>query len=71
MANKYKILTENEKRGDWIHKFQFVDLMKLAYSRNRKTYEWLKNIYEFLEDEKFDESLVNNNKKSITRRIQK
>lgn len=68
-SHKYKILTEDEKRGNWIDRSEFIDLMRMAYHRNRQIYGWLKGIYEYLENEKFDESLIDKNKKSNKRRI--
>ena len=70
MGNRYKILTEDEKKGDWLDRADLMELMKICYHRNLKMYKLLKSMYEYLEDEKFDESRLNRNKKPLMRRIQ-
>lgn len=58
MVSRYKLLTEDSKNGVWISEFNYIKLIQMSYKRNMKLSKELISNYEFLENKKFDYSLV-------------
>lgn len=56
--SKYKIINEEKKVGTWITSYDLINLIKIVGNRNTKYKKRLIQIYEYLEDEKFDEDLL-------------
>jgi len=56
--SKYKLITEDTRKGVWITEIDLIKLIKLCHIRNNKMYLKLVEHYEFLENKKFDEELL-------------
>jgi hypothetical protein len=60
VASKYKVLKEDETKGFWIYETEVINLIKICKLRNKPLYKRLVEMYEHLEDKKFNEGLINN-----------
>lgn len=58
MANKYKLISEDERKGVWINEIELLDIIKVCYNRNKGLYIKLVADYEYLEGKTFDPSLI-------------
>jgi len=67
--SKYKLLTPDEKKGAWWSRDDYLGLMRVCRTRSDKLYRKLVEDYEFLEGEKFDESLICNKKQADNKRF--
>lgn len=63
MAQILRIVDEQMKNAFEIPETDFINIMKLCYSRNKPRFEQLKRCYEHILHKKFDYSLIGVKKK--------
>lgn len=60
---RYKIINEKTNKGDWLESEDLIKLIKLCDKRNTGMKKQLIEMYEFLENEKFNEEWIKGKKK--------
>lgn len=58
MVSRYKITTEDNKKGVWISELTLIKIIQMSYTRNKKICKSLIEDYEYLEGKKFDYNLI-------------
>lgn len=58
MVCRFKLITEDTKKGVWMSELTLIKLIQMTYSRNRKLSKELISNYEYLQGKPFDYSLV-------------
>ncbi len=58
MVNKYKLINEKNNHGFWLTTLDILDLIKICDNRNNYYKKKLIDVYEHLENKKFDSDLI-------------